>query len=479
MPFIQEHLQRRRNELQEQYDFLSEQISRLRNAYAIEADVTIRFKLEKQIEQTEAERDGIVEDIEDIEARLAALNELMTTHFGNLTRSFAGTSPGIYNHILDYTGFIEEKTRGFVGRQFVFDMVDQFVQANPRGYFFIRGDPGIGKSALAAQMVKTNGYIHHFNIRAEGINKASNFLTNVCAQLIAAYDLDHTALPPEAIQDAGFLTKLLGQVSDRLSPDEKVIIVVDALDEVDTVGLAQGVNPLYLPLILPQGTYMVATSRKVDKVKLRIECEQAQLFIEQNSDDNIADIRQYVEQAVEGEGIQAYIVARGIDNETFVTHLVNKSQGNFMYLRYVLPEIERGAYKDLELAAIPVGLQNYYDDHWRRMRGQDEEAWFKYKLPVVVALTVVKEPVSIDLIADFSKVQERPRIRAVLREWAQFLYEEQVEHEGGWQKRYRIYHASFHDFIASKEEVADERVDLKAGEAQIADDLWDELFGDE
>lgn len=150
-----------------------------------------------------------------------------------------------------------------------------------------------------------------------------------------------------------------------------------------------------------------------------------------------------------------------------------------MYLHYVLPEIEHGYYTDLGLDALPAGLQNYYEDHWRRMRGKDEEAWFKYKLPVVMALTVVKEPVSIDLIADFSKVQERARVREVLYEWGQFLHEEQIPYEGGLQKRYHVYHASFHDFIAKKEEVEDERVSRKEAHKQIADVLWSELFGNE
>ena len=275
-----------------------------------------------------------------------------------------------------------------------------------------------------------------------------------------------------------FLNRLLGEVSDKLGPQGKAIIVVDALDEVDTLGLSPGANALYLPVTLPQGIYVVITTRKIP-IDLRIDCEQGTLDIEHDSAGNIADIREYVERAVSRLGIQAYIATQGIDNELFIDHLVEKSEGNFMYLHYVLPEIEHGYYKDLGLEALPAGLQNYYDDHWRRMRGKDEEGWFQYKLPVVMALTVVKEPVSINLIADFSNVRERARIREVLHEWEQFLHEEQVPYEGDLQKRYHVYHASFHDFIAKKEEVEDERVSRKEAHKKIADVLWSELFGDE
>ena len=384
----------------------------------------------------------------------------------------------IRDQIRDYTRFIEEKTRGFVGRKFVFDAITQFTETHPRGYFFVRGDPGIGKSALTAHLVKTKNYVHHFNIQAEGINKADIFLKNICAQLIANYDLEHSVLPPEASQDAGFLNQLLNEVSCKLDSGKKVIIVVDALDEVDNLGLLPGANTLYLPLTLPVGIYIIVTTRKVP-INLRIECEQGTLDIEQDSASNIADIHEYVEQAVGRQGIQVYIITQDISPEAFVKHLVEKSQGNFMYLRYVLPEIERGAYNNLDLDAIPAGLQNYYEDHWRRMRGKDEEAWFSYKLPILVALTIVKEPVSLNLIGDFSGVNKQARIRTVLEEWEQFLHEDSLEYEGSLRQCYRVYHASFHDFIYNKDEVEGERVDIKKARKKIQNALLLEVFGDE
>jgi hypothetical protein len=408
-----------------------------------------------------------------MEAQLADLAQLMDTQLDALIRAFAGASFHLREQIRDYTRFIQEKTLDFVGRQFVLDAVTGFIRTNPRGYFFIRGDPGIGKSALAAQMVRTNGYVHHFNIMSEGINTTETFLRNICTQLIVAYRLNHPFLPPEATQDAGFLNRLLGEVSDQLAPDRKAIIVVDALDEVDTLGLSPGANILYLPLTLPQGIYIIATRRNIP-INLRIDCEQGTLDIEHDSAGNIADIREYVRRAVVQPGIQAYIAAQHIDNEQFIDSLAKRSEGNFMYLHYVLPEIEHGIYKDLRLEVLPAGLQNYYEDHWRRMRGKGEESWFKYKLPVLMALTVVKRPVSIDLLANFSEVREQARIREVLHEWAPFLHEELVPYDGSLQKRYRLYHMSFYEFIAKQEEVQDERVSREEALKRLVDALWPE-----
>lgn len=388
-----------------------------------------------------------------------------------------GISPEIRTGIIDDSRFVAEKTVGFVGRQWLFDSINRFTREKPRGYFILRGDPGIGKSAFLAQMVKRDGYPHHFNIRAEGIRSPERFLTNICSQIIATYGLDHTFLPPEATHDSRFLTAVLEKVSARLKPGERAVLLVDALDEADASQLIPGANSLYLPIILPPGVFMVLTTRR-EPLGLRIECEQQTLDIEQDSEGNVADVREYVESKLSLSGIQAYILAQGLDEATFVTHLVEKSQGNFMYLRYVLPEIENGFYHDKDFRDLPAGLQNYYEHNWQRMRSRDQEAWFKQQLPVLLALTVIKEPISMELIQKFSKVEDRRRIRAVLNEWEQFLYTASAEDEAGQpQKRYRLYHASFHDFIAAKDEVADERVSLKGANARIADVLLEEMYG--
>ena len=100
------------------------------------------------------------------------------------------------------------------------------------------------------------------------------------------------------------------------------------------------------------------------------------------------------------------------------------------------------------------------------MKGQGGDAWFEHKLPVVAALTVVREPVSVALLAEFSRVADRARVRDVLHEWSAFVERRQPaagDHPG---IRYRLYHASFHDFLSSKPEVSE----LNLVENRIIDD---------
>jgi len=129
---------------------------------------------------------------------------------------------------------IADKTAGFVGREFVFNAIGEFLASHDRGYFIIEGDPGVGKTAIAAKYVQQQKYVAHFNVRSQGINRADQFLENVCTQLITRYNLPYAELPGEATRDGQFLDKLLREISAKLEKQDKLVVVVDALDEVDS-----------------------------------------------------------------------------------------------------------------------------------------------------------------------------------------------------------------------------------------------------
>ncbi|MBW4446635.1 MAG: hypothetical protein KME38_07095 [Spirirestis rafaelensis WJT71-NPBG6] len=65
--FSEEHLQHKRDALQQQYDLLAEKLKDLRRSYAIEANTSVRFQLEKEIEQTEKELDEAAQQLDGLE----------------------------------------------------------------------------------------------------------------------------------------------------------------------------------------------------------------------------------------------------------------------------------------------------------------------------------------------------------------------------------------------------------------------------
>ncbi len=388
-----------------------------------------------------------------IGAQLGSVYDLMSRKFDDVLRALAG--PKVQQDVLNRSALISYLTTGFVGRQAVFDAVARFIRENPRGYFEVRGDPGIGKSALAAELVETNGYVHHFNVRAEGCNTPEAFLRNICAQLITSYDLPYQSLPDEAVRDASFLNRLLAEaVANR--PGQPVVIVVDALDEVDDAAAGVGRNPLYLPVTLPDGVYFVLTAQPT-KTPLTIYGPHETYLLRGDSPDNIGDARAYVLQTLADSGTaRTALASRQISEARFADDLIGKSEGSFIYLHYVLEDLAShdgaaGALTDL--ADLPAGLASYYAVRWRLIRDGAGDGWFDYLLPTVTVLTAAREAISISLLMALTAIPDRPRIAAALDTWMPFLHSTEVPGEGKAQKRYRIFHASFLDFVAAQDEV--------------------------
>ncbi|MEQ9553441.1 MAG: hypothetical protein RIM23_27945 [Coleofasciculus sp. G3-WIS-01] len=403
--------------------------------------------------------------VEDIETSL--------THLGRDMGEIKGCLECIHNQLsthpavpLQFQSLIAEKTEGFVGREFVFGAIQDFLQQQPNGYFIIEADPGVGKSAILAEYVRQTGCVAYFNVRSQGINRADDFLKSVCRQLIERYQLPYDLpLHPENTRDGNFLARLLTELAPKHSP---VVIAVDALDEVEMKSQTDGANVLYLPQSLPNGVYFILTKRQT-YVPLTVNKPYLFNLMEYGAE-SLQDVQRYIEQQVQKKpSLQQWVENQGQDTATFITTLAQKSDRNFMYLRYVLEDIESGAYQDLNLANLPQGLQQYYYQHWQRM-GMTAKPLPRTKIKIVYVLAEARKPVSSSLISQFAG-EDALTVQEVLDDWDQFLREEQIE----GQTRYSIYHASFQDFLHRKEIVKKAGITIRDINALIADNLAEEL----
>jgi len=343
-----------------------------------------------------------------------------------------------------FQSLIQDKTEGFVGREYVFDAIQTFIQENKKGYFTIIGDPGQGKSAILAKYVQDSGCIAHFNVQLQGPNRADQFLESVCKQLVARYQLPYDPLPSNATRDGEFLGQFLDEVAQRRN-GQPVVIAVDALDEVDSRSYRDA-NILYLPPHLPDGVYFIMTRRRGVEVPLTTYAPNQIISLLDYQIDSQRDVRLYIQNRVDDSGnLRQQIDERQETIIIFTDKIADKSENNFMYLRYVLLDIEKGLYKDLSLERFPQGLQGYYDFHWRRM-GMTANPLPDAKIKIVYILGEVKQPVSRQQICDFSGEDTRI-VQTVLNEWEQFLHKLLKDN----QKRYSVYHASFRDFLHRKD----------------------------
>jgi len=364
----------------------------------------------------------------------------------------------------EFESLIEEKIRTFCGRQFVFDNFKQFITANSHGYFTIIGDAGMGKSSIVAKYVSEHQSPCYFNILVEGRNRPELFLKSIRQQLIDRYQLPNSA-------DADLPT-LLARVAGKLTVGERLVIAVDALDEVEQ---EPGKNLLHLPTTLPNGVYFLLTRRPYHLGKKRLSVspgvpvKELDLRDDQYVNFNHDDIKEYIQFVINADcdyknGLKKWIQERSIADAKFVEELANKSENNFMYLRYVLPAIAKGDYNDLNLKQLPDGLQQYYQNHWVRM-GLEAKPGQLMEI-VLYILLEIKTAIPCEMIAGIAKVDECD-VEAVLDEWVEYLKKQNVDGD----TCYTIYHASFFDFLKGKREMDSKRKIFKEVNQRIAEYL--------
>jgi len=385
-----------------------------------------------------------------------------------------GLAPPIPQEI---QSIIAEKTEGFVGRNYIFDAIQQFLNANRSGYVLVQGDPGAGKSAIAAEFVKRTGCVAHFNNRALGINRPEDFLENVPAQIVGRFGLPYPSVPANSRQDGAFLKRVLDEAAAKLNDQERLVILVDALDEVDATARRSGTNTLCLPPHLPRGIYFVLTARRETTVLVASAgTPRPTIDLSTFRRESESDIRTYLDAAVQRPALAARIAARGVDAEVFINELVRKSDCNFMYLRNVLPAIEHGFYQDLTPTHLPQGLEGYYEDHWERM-GMRAKPFPRTKLNIIYVLAEVTRAVSRRQIERFCG-EDPVTVQEVLDDWRQFIHS--ADREG--EIFYSIYHASFADFLHRKDIVksaGDAGVTVEGVNAMIGNTILDDIYSDD
>ncbi len=339
----------------------------------------------------------------------------------------------------EFQQIITAKNHNFVGREFVFSAINNFLNQSDRGYFTIIGEPGIGKSAILAHYVSQNPGFVYYNVEIAGKNRVEEFLTTIYTQLIEIAQNQGSKniadnFPDYTTEDSGFLSFLLQQISDRLHP-QRLIITIDGCDRIDINNQPRGSNIFYLPRYLPEKVYFILTRRPflTDKSGLLIETPAQSLDLSAYSKQNRADIQEYIksylneschfERSVSEEknpGDVSLKMTQGFDDET-----------NFMYVKETLAAINEDIY--------PPNLQLYYQNHLEKMNLATSK---QQTMALQVLNILVQQSISIEAISERLDADEY-EIKVILDKWREFLHLESIAAE----IHYSFYHASFRDWL--------------------------------
>ncbi len=338
----------------------------------------------------------------------------------------------------------------FAGRAWLLAQVDAFLRQEQCGYFVLEAEAGLGKTSFMAWLARARGYACLFCEDAPGLENVGRGLKSLAAQLVQAYRLapwaDAGTLPPAAERPDIFRTLLKRAVEAvrGREPVGRVVLVIDALDQ---AGAPEKQNALALPRTLPEGVFIIASQRPAS-VELDVDAPLNVVELAAEQEDNLGDMRQFLARAAAWPGISQALQAGGTARQYLIDVLMDKCCGVWIYLHYVLHDLESGRRTLAQLHDLPDGIVNYYLEYWREERRRDGAQWYSLSLPLLAALAAAPEPATARQLCAWAGVtgQLGQAQRKLNEDCCSFI----SATGGDRQPRYRFYHATVREFFAGQ-----------------------------
>ena len=390
----------------------------------------------------------------------------------------ADASGSIALTALNFQPDIERLTRDFAGREWLFADIEHWVRHSDERIFILTGEPGIGKSAVAARLTQLRSDIaaHHFCVAGRNSTiTPGTVLRSLAAQLGTnlpnyGFALANTAKPERlavnvhihaqtmtggqitgvvirnlASTDAmeEFEILLRGSLQALEIPPEPLLILIDSLDQAATyTGEPNLIQLLAKAQDLPSWVRFVFTTRPDRRVLRYFEPLQPYRLADE-SQLNRDDIRRFIFNRAQQPAIDTRLSAIHADREGFADALTAFSSGNFLYARLLLDGIAQGTQPLDDLSTLPRGLGEIYHSFLTRFTPQEWEAPY---LPLLLVLVVALEPLNEGKLQNFTSMAHT-QVRQGLGVLRQFL---DAGEDDQHNETFSLFHRSFRDYLTDE-----------------------------
>ncbi|QRK06707.1 SIR2 family protein [Archangium violaceum] len=354
--------------------------------------------------------------------------------------------------IIDFDSEVQ-RHEDLLGREDILSKLNELLLGDgARGWVLVKGGPGLGKSALLVEWRKRNagraglGMAEHFLRRGEEQWERPEVVRrNLAAQVERLYPSE---ADPEARPESR-LRELLQRVSRQvLEPSgERLVLVVDGLDEAE-VG-PDGSNPLprFLPDFLPPGVLVLCASRPTYPYLSWLEglaqARTLDLDGEVWQGSNASVVRKCWMRAARGD--------TALCSQAFLDGLVKRSEGNALYTvklaaRLTGPDAAQWRARLLERGpeVLPQGLEKLLDEMWARLLRLPQEL----RRVVMDGLWIVaaaREALPLSVIARVAGWSQYGDELQFLREARPYLLEKPIS--GGGEVAWRPHHDSLRSYV--------------------------------
>ena len=362
----------------------------------------------------------------------------------------------------------------FVGREWLFDQFDKWLQDNAEPVLFLVGPPGIGKSAALSKWIQMRmkiGAVHFCRHDRADLRDPVVMVKSIVTQLlqvqnqlpgfaesIRSINLGSSGKAMDSTDRAAELmdTMVLDPLR-KIQPGQCWVLVIDALDEG-----GEGIQNLLANVQghLPPTVKMIVSARPEADV---LTLFPNKVVLNALGAENQADLVKYVQQRVDLS--KRFSASDKMEKQRIVDGVVAWSEGVFLVAVLVFVEIETGRLEINNLSDPIGGLAGFYLQHFRRLFANVET--YQDVADCLEVMLVSHKPLSDQFIAD---VLDRP-VRNVTRALNQLGSLVPVQ-----QGTRSPFHKSLFDWLRASKEIPHTYA-LPVGGGLVRIEKWCERMG--
>jgi WD40 repeat protein len=389
----------------------------------------------------------------------------------------------------DFTPFILEKRKHFVGREWLFQKIDRWRVTSPQAVLLIVGEPGIGKSAIVAALVHENpeGQVlayHCCRADTPATLEPARFVRSIAAMVSARLEGFSAMLDDPVIKEAldradtdpasAFEAAILSPLHEVPRPDgNRRYLLIDALDE----ALAHPKRPTIVEVLaarinrLPPWLGIAATTRSEPGVLSQLRGLPAQA-LEADDPKNQGDVLAFLQRRLSESGLRNKVEASGKTLDDVALDVLQSSAGNFLFVTTAIDAIEAGQLRLDDIESQPPGrLSSLYEVFFNRLF-RDAGMDFRAAGQLLEVVAAAREPLSRKQIATATGLDAEKILPSLFGRLAAFV----PVREG----RYSLFHRSLFEWLTGWDTQQDQSfagyyyLSLQEGHKRLANWGWAE-----